>query len=537
MQRRLNRIIAIIAVMMLSIINLCACTRNIVPRDTFHDDETILDDKYGSCYQVLIYSFCDSNGDGIGDFNGLTSKLDYIKDLGFTSLWLLPFTKANTYHKYDVVDYYTIDPQYGTMEDFEAFIAACDERNIKVYMDFVINHSSSKNEWFVKAQEYVSSLAWDAEIDVEECEYAGYYNFKRADVCPNGYAQLKDTDNWFYECVFDANMPDFNLDNEKLRAKIENIADFWINKGIDGFRLDAALHYVEGSEEESTRILKWFVDYVKSVNSQLYCVAEVWSTYAVLQQFYESGIDSLFNFSLGNKDGAIIKAVNQASNDKSGATLAEKVVKMYETFSDINPNYVDAVFLSNHDTGRSAGFLGRDMNSIKLAAALEMLQTGCVYVYYGEELGMVGSSSDENTRAPMYWTDEKVDYMTIGPPKYEKQEHTFGSYETQKEDPNSVYNYYRNAIHIRNVYPEIGRGRPALLDGVMEQNKNLYALSKKYEGNTVYMICNVSNEETTIEFSHDLYENYSELVVDAEQKIIVVDDKITIPPYGCIVMK
>lgn len=515
-------------------------TENQEETTAYVDEETIIYDKYGTCYQVLIYSFCDSNGDGIGDINGLTSKLDYIKDLGFTSIWLLPFHTSTTYHKYDVVDYYEIDKDYGTMEDFEKLVKACDEKNIDLYMDFVINHTSSKNQWFLDAVNYIKTLKAGEEPDYTVCPYAEYYNFKRADSKPTGWSVVPETTDWYYECVFWDQMPDLNLDSLAVKSEIEKIASFWIDKGIKGFRLDAALHYYEGNITKSTQALKWFYDYVEEVNSDIYVVAEVWDTFYTIQEFYKSGVDSVFNYVLGSKDGLFVKSVNRMGNGKAGASLSENLQMIQETFCSINPNYVDGVFLSNHDTGRAAGFLSRDEEKVKLAAGLEILSTGCVFVYYGDELGMSGSGDDVNKRAPMYWTDDKTATgMTVGPTGMVEQEHVFGSYETQKDNTTSVYNYYKKAIHLRNKYPEIGRGTITAMKDVTDENGNVCAIEKEYNGKTIYLFYNLSKEPVTVKVSKDTYsyQGISDYLITGEEAPSMDGESLMMPAYGCVILK
>ncbi len=542
--KRFRRIIALILSVAVGICSLTACgskTKTTAEEEStaYAEDENIIDDKFGTCYQVFIYSFADSNGDGIGDIQGLISQLDYIKDMGFTSIWLLPFNQSTTYHKYDVVDYYSIDKEYGTMEDFEQLVAACDEKNIDIYMDYVFNHTSAQNEWFKEAVKYIASLKEGEQPDYTVCPYAEYYNFKEASSCPSGWKKVAGSTDWYYECVFWDQMPDLNLDSDAVWTEIEKIADFWIDKGIGGFRLDAALHYYEGNNTKSTEALKKFSDYVKSVNPDLYCVAEVWDSYNTIQKFYESGVDSLFNFVYGNKDGLIIKTVNRNSKGKAGASLAKNIVEMYETFHDINPDYVDGVFLSNHDTGRSAGFLGRNLEKMKLAAGIEMLSTGCAFVYYGEELGMSGSGDDVNKRAPMYWTDDESDIMTKGPAGMKAQDNPLGSLETQKEDEYSLYNYYRKAIHLRNKYPAVGRGVPAVMDSVIEQDGNICAISKTYNDETIYVVINDSDSEIKLDISKDDY-NYSSIsdYLSVDENAPSLDgEELTIPAFGCVILK
>ncbi len=134
----------------------------------YQDELQLLDDNYRNYYEIFVYSFCDSDGDGIGDLNGVTQKLDYITDMGFTGIWLMPILKSTTYHKYDIVDYYEIDPDYGTMADFEALAAACKEKGVKLILDLAINHTSAQNEWFLSA---CKSLQTDNADNNPYCEF------------------------------------------------------------------------------------------------------------------------------------------------------------------------------------------------------------------------------------------------------------------------------------------------------------------------------------------------------------------------------
>ena len=170
--------------------------------------KAVKDDDYRTTYEIFVYSFCDSNGDGIGDLNGIRSKLDYIQDLGFDAIWLTPVHPSSTYHKYDVDDYYAIDPAFGTMEDYEALLAECHERGIRVYMDLVLNHTSDDNAWFKAAVDYLHELPSGWEPDTSYCKYYDYYNFTRQP--SDGYAHLEGTE-WYYEARFWSEMPDLNL--------------------------------------------------------------------------------------------------------------------------------------------------------------------------------------------------------------------------------------------------------------------------------------------------------------------------------------
>ena len=547
--KKIKKILALMLVLALSFSLLTACsnkepensepaTENTAPGEL---TPVALDDKYGACYQVFLYSFCDSNGDGIGDINGLTSKLDYIKELGFDSIWLLPFHQSTTYHKYDVVDYYSIDKQYGTMEDFDNLIKACNEKGIDIYMDFVINHSSTQHEWFKEARAYLQNLEEGKEPSVEECKYFEYYNFVQADKKPTGFNKVPKTKNWYYECVFWDQMPDLNLDSDAVRKEIEDITKFWVDKGIKGFRLDAALHYFEGNTKKSTEALKWFCDYVYSLDPNLYIVAEVWSDSTTIEEFYESGIDSLFNFPYATGSGTFVKTVNRCGDSTSGAELAQTIVRQHTGLKSINDKIIDGVFIANHDTGRAAGYLYYNDMNVKYGAALQLFTPGKVFVYDGDELGMTGSGpKDEDKRAPMNWTSGTSSEMTKGPAGMEPKEHKFPAYDVQKDDPNSVYNYYKKALLIRNAFPSIARGTPAVMEEVTTQNGNVYATSRTIDGETVYVLFNNDNMyPATVTVSKTTYP-YSGMAatlnVGAEDATLS-GETLTIPAFGCVILK
>lgn len=216
------------------------------PSYRYEHELNVIDDNYRNYYQVFVYSFCDSNGDGIGDLAGVTSGLDYIQDMGFNGIWLSPIMPSDSYHKYSVKDYYAIDEQYGTMEDFEKLAAECEKRGIKLLIDLVMNHSSNEHEWFKHASKSLCSNPCGAAKD-KPClndnicpvhdKYIDYYYF--TDEKPVG------TNSWYrigsnrwYQAVFSEQMPELNLDNSAVHSEFEKIADFWLEKGAGGFRLE-----------------------------------------------------------------------------------------------------------------------------------------------------------------------------------------------------------------------------------------------------------------------------------------------------------
>lgn len=509
----------------------------------YKQDLNVIDDNYRTYYQVFLYSFCDSNGDGIGDINGLISKLDYLNDgddntdtdLGVNGIWLSPIMPSTTYHKYDVIDYYNIDKEYGTLEDFKRLIEECNKRNIKVIMDLVFNHTSTQNKWFQEACDYLKSLKKNQKPSAKECEYYGYYNFKKNEE-KSTYYDVEGTDGWKYEGVFWDQMPDLNLASKPLRKEIEKIADFWLNLGVGGFRLDAAKEYYSGVPEKNIEVLSWFTDYVKGKNKDNYLVGEVWEGISVYAEYYKSGIDSLFDFSFADQDGHIVKTVKGVGNN-TAKSFGEKMILEQELFNEYSKDAINAPFLSNHDLGRTAGFLSYDATKIKMAWAMNLFTTGSAFLYYGEELGMSGSGIDENKRAPMYWSTKNQEGMTKGPEAMETVEHEFPPLDEQQKDPLSIYNFVKQIIRIRNENPEIGRGEAAYMEDITD--KDICAIVKQYNGSKISMLYNISQEEKKITVSKDIYgyEGIRGYLSTDGTEVTLDGEKVTLPPYSIVILK
>ena len=489
------------------------------------------DDNYRTFYEIFVYSFCDSDGDGIGDLQGVISKLDYLEELGITGIWLMPIHPSTSYHKYNVSDYYAIDPQYGTMEDFEQLIAECDKRNIHVIIDLVVNHTGSEHAWFKEAVSYLQNLPAGSEPSSDECKYLDYYFFSKEE--GRGSRPVEGTD-WYYEGMFDFTMPDINLGSEATRAEIKNIMQFWIEKGVAGFRLDAAKEFYSDAVTKNVEVLSWIQTTATELKPDCYLVAEVWENFNQIAAYYKSGITSLFNFAFANSDGKITKVLQGAGNASVVSTYATALEKADTAYRTSNPDYIDAPFLSNHDVGRIAGFAGRDENKMKMAAAMNLFMSGSAFIYYGEEIGMPGSGNDPSKRAPMYWNAARDNGTTDPPPECQLPEsYELGSLEEQVNDDTSLYNYYRQVIAIRNHLPQIARGIPtaeaALNTGCVS------AYRKTWEEESCIVLMNISQENAEVDLSAYADWNLAASLSANGETIALEDTTLKLPAWGVAV--
>ena len=393
----------------------------------------------GITYEIFVQSFADSDGDGIGDIKGMTSKLDYLQELGVEGIWLMPMNPSPSYHKYDVSDYYDIHPDYGTLADFKNFVREAHARNIRIVMDMVLNHSGSQNQWFKEA------------LKDEHIKYWDYYVWAHKDdpkvqpvtvKLPDGTTRTRRS-NWnsvpnsdfLYFSHFGRNMPDLNFDNPKLQQEVFKIGKFWLSEvGVDGFRLDAARHVFP--DERALDNHKWweyFLKEMKTVNKDVYIVGEVWASSEIVAP-YLKGIPALFNFDMG---GEIIKAVNE----ENGSQLVAKHKKIIDFYTSVNPDYIDATFLTNHDQNRVMSSVNNNPDKERMAIALLLTLPGSPYLYYGEEIGMLGKKPDEYIREPLLWNNKTEDQLraTWIKPRY-STDSTIVPVSVQLKDKSSLLN-------------------------------------------------------------------------------------------------
>ena len=501
-----------------------------------------IDDNYRSYYEVFVYSFYDSDGDGIGDLAGLTSRLDYINDgdpatdtdLGCTGIWLMPIMPSPSYHKYDVTNYLDIDPAYGTLDDFKTFLEEAHRRGINVIIDFVMNHTSEQHPWFIEAADYLRGLPKGAEPDPDACPYVDYYNFS---LTPST-CKLEGTD-WYYEAPFWSGMPDLNLRSEAVRSELEDVVDFWLDLGVDGFRLDAAKEFVSDNTQANTEILTWFNNMVKGKKPDAFIVAEVWTPLYTYAQYYASGV-SCFNFDFGDSSGVISSTVKHTGG-RTASSYGRAIVNLQNALSEYNPDYIDAPFYTNHDTGRAAGHYFNDyaLYQTKMAQALNLLMSGSTFLYYGEELGMKGSGRDENKRAPMYWSDNaNFPGLCAGPTDMESFEMKFPGYEDQLADGDSIYHFVVQAIRLRSAWPAIARGTAAFEEAL--SNDNICVLRKTWGGDEVLLVFNISETAESVDLSGVTVAGgkpaIGGVLVSTAEEPALTDGILTLPMYSVVVL-
>ena len=510
----IKRLLALLSALGLVLGLAVACARPAEP----------VSDNYRNYYEIFVRSFYDSDGNGLGDLAGVTQKLDYITDdLGADALWLMPIMPSPTYHKYDVTNYLEIDPQYGTLADFDKLLAEAQKRDVRVIIDLVLNHTSNLHPWFDTA---VQALWKD-----EESPYIDYYKFTLENP-GEGYNKI--TDKYYYECRFVSGMPDLNLDSAAVRDEITEIARFWLDKGVDGFRLDACTSYYTGNTSKNVEFLTWFNQTVKAISPDAYLIGEVWSDAGTIAEYYKSGIDSFFNFPYSQATGRLVPALNR----QDGIGFAKGIGDWQATIRQIYPAAIDALFLSNHDNARSAGFLMRNLQRQKLAAAMYLLAPGNPFIYYGEELGMTGSGVDENKRLPMLWSTSDRTGIPQAPPNATQAVEGIAGVDEQREDESSLLNHYKKILAIKASNPEIARGVATAIDVGLS---GVAVLSITWQDKTVIILHNLTAEpqavDTAILGSGKLKIVDFLVSKDAAGKPAIKDGTLTILPLSTTVVR
>ncbi|MEA2673246.1 MAG: alpha-amylase [Chloroflexota bacterium] len=403
-------------------------------------------------YEVFVRSFADSNGDGIGDLAGLTAHLDDLNDgnpsttsdLGVTALWLMPVAESPSYHGYDVTDYTKIEPDYGDTAAFQQLVAAAHARGIKVVVDFEANHTSDQHPWFVDA--------------LKDGPHHDWYVWSKTDQAwPNpigGGNPWHPSPPGYYYGLFSAQMPDLNLRNPAVTAELDRIAGVWIDTmGVDGFRIDAARHLIEDGPStqvntpETHAWLAAFKDTVHADGPRQLVLGEVNDAELRSAGYVKDGsLDMTFDFEIGP---AIANAV--VHGDAASLDYVETGLdRAYATGGA-------GTFLSNHDQPRIMTQLRGDVSAAATSAATLLTLPGTPFIYYGEELGMVGDKPDEQIRTPYPWTAAGPGHgFTTGTPwEPFAASADVANAASERADPASLLSTYRDLVRLRAAHPTL----------------------------------------------------------------------------------
>lgn len=483
-----------------------------------------VEEKNPVFYEIFVRSFADSNGDGIGDLNGVTKKLDYLSDLGIKGIWLMPINPSPSYHGYDVTDYLGVNKEYGTIEDMKKLVQEAHKRNIKVIIDFVVNHTSKDHPWFQKALS-------------GEAKYRKYYNFATKDTDTNaigewGQQVWNGPEGEKYESIFWEGMPDLNYDNPDVRSEIISAGSFWLkDMKIDGFRLDAAKHiysqpYVLNDEEKDHAWWKEFRSAMNKINPNVIMVGEVWDTATVVGPYLNKGLTSGFDFDLSSQ---IISSVQSEMN----TGLASQLEQTREYFKTQSTDYIDSTFITNHDMDRTMSQLNNDLNHAKMAISLLLTLPGTPYLYYGEEIGMTGMKPDESIREPFIWTKkEDSSYQTKWEGLSYNSDFQNHSLETEMKKKDSLYHFYKKLIYARNSSKVLSDGE---VHASVYSNDGIVSFKRTLKNDELLVLHNLSKNTVTLSLEKQ-DQKFNSVYFTTSNKTKLGGGKVALAPYSTLVL-
>lgn len=481
----------------------------------------------GVTYEIFVQSFYDSNDDGIGDFKGVTKKLDYVDELGANAIWFMPIMPSPTYHKYDVTDYKAVHPDYGTLEDFKKLLEEAHKRDIKIVIDMIINHTSNEHPWFLEAQKGRDNPYRDYYVWAQKDTIADYLDKKVITLDSDNIQQWHDPGQGpdFYYGFFWGGMPDLNFDNPKVRQEIYDIGRFWLEEvGVDGFRLDAAKHiFPDDRPLDNHDFWKEFRAEMEAIKPDIYLVGEVYDKKEIVAP-YLPGLPALFNFDFHY-------TLLDALNNEDGMLLASKQKEVLDFYQAITPSFIDATFSSNHDQPRLLNELGSDPGKYKQAIAILMTMPGSPYIYYGEEIGMLGLKPDENIREPFLWDVKAKDEgrATWIEAEYSTDE-TVSPLAVQRENPDSYFQHYKELIANRSSNPALAIGSLELIGN--DYPSTLMAFKRVAEGQEVQVFHHLGQEVVSFELS----EEFNRIIYRLGE-VSVSNGKVTLGKNSSIVLE
>ena len=529
-------------------------------------------------YQIYPRSFNDSNGDGIGDINGIREKLDYLKELGIDVIWLSPVYKSpNDDNGYDISDYCDIMDEFGTMDDMEKLLKEANEKGIKILMDLVVNHTSDEHKWFIEAKKskdnkYRDYYIWREPVDGHEPNDLAS--------CFSGSAwQYDESTAQYYLHLFSKKQPDLNWENEKVRNEVYKMMNFWVDKGIGGFRMDVIDLIGKVPDEMITGNGPKLHDYLQEMNKaaleghDLLTVGETWGATPEIAKLYSNPkrkeLSMVFQFEHIGLDQ--IEGKEKWDVKPLDLLDLKKVLSKWQT--ELEGEGWNSLFWNNHDLPRIVSRWGNDreyrVESAKMLATLLHGMKGTPYIYQGEELGMTnvrfedineyndietlnmykdriskGYSHDEimasiyakgrdNARTPMQWDSTENAGFTTGKPWLKvNKNYKFINAEDCLQDKDSIFYHYKKLIDIRKHNDTIIYGDYKLL---LPEDKNVFAYSRKLNGDKIVVVCNFYNKEINLNFKED-FNNVEILLSNYKDSSILMKD-LKLRPYEAIMYR
>ena len=529
-------------------------------------------------YQIYPRSFNDSNGDGIGDINGIREKLDYLKELGIDVIWLSPVYKSpNDDNGYDISDYCDIMDEFGTMEDMENLLKEANEKGIKILMDLVVNHTSDEHKWFIEAKKskdnkYRDYYIWRDPVDGHEPNDLAS--------CFSGSAwQYDESTAQYYLHLFSKKQPDLNWENEKVRNEVYKMMNFWVDKGIGGFRMDVIDLIGKVPDEMITGNGPKLHDYLQEMNKaaleghDLLTVGETWGANPEIAKLYSNPkrkeLSMVFQFEHIGLDQ--IEGKEKWDVKPLDLLDLKKVLSKWQT--ELEGEGWNSLFWNNHDLPRIVSRWGNDkeyrVESAKMLATLLHGMKGTPYIYQGEEFGMTnvrfedineyndietlnmykdriskGYSHDEimasiyakgrdNARTPMQWdSTENAGFTTGNPWLAVNKNYKFINAEDCLQDKDSIFYHYKKLIEIRKHNDTIIYGDYKLL---LPEDKNVFAYSRKLNGDKIVVVCNFYDKEVNLNFKED-FNNVEILLSNYKDSSIFMKD-LKLRPYEAIMYR
>ena len=529
-------------------------------------------------YQIYPRSFNDSNGDGIGDINGIREKLDYLKELGIDVIWLSPVYKSpNDDNGYDISDYCDIMDEFGTMDDMEKLLKEANEKGIKILMDLVVNHTSDEHKWFIEAKKskdnkFRDYYIWRDPVNGHEPNNLGS--------CFSGSAwQYDESTDQYYLHLFSKKQPDLNWENENVRNEVYKMMNFWIDKGIGGFRMDVIDLIGKVPDEMITGNGPKLHDYLQEMNKaaleghDLLTVGETWGATPEIAKLYSNPkrkeLSMVFQFEHIGLDQ--IEGKEKWDVKPLDLLDLKKVLSKWQT--ELEGEGWNSLFWNNHDLPRIVSRWGNDreyrVESAKMLATLLHGMKGTPYIYQGEELGMTnvrfedineyndietlnmykdriskGYSHDEimasiyakgrdNARTPMQWdSTENAGFTTGNPWLAVNKNYKFINAEDCLQDKDSIFYHYKKLIEIRKHNDTIIYGNYKLL---LPEDKNVFVYSRKLNGDKIVVVCNFYDKEVNLNFKED-FNNVEILLSNYKDSSIFMKD-LKLRPYEAIMYR